>query len=56
MPKDKRTYTITILDVYGEIGTVKADNPDWIDYLHLVKMDGERVIERVLYAANRSKN
>lgn len=53
---DKQLYTITILDIYEEVASVRADNPDWVDFLHLVKLNGEWVIVNVLYTTNRSKS
>ncbi len=53
VPADERIYDIEILDVYEEIASVKAVNPDWIDYLHVVKIQGKWVIANVLYTANR---
>lgn len=54
VPSEERVYTITILDIYEEIATVRADNPHWIDYLHMVKQEGKWVIVNVLYTANRA--
>ena len=54
IPEEERTYTISVLDIYEEIACVRADNPDWIDYLHLAKLDGRWLIVNVLYTANRS--
>ncbi len=51
VPVGQRLYDIAILDVFQEIATVRADNPHWVDYLHLVKMDGRWVIVNVLYGA-----
>lgn len=53
VPKEARSYKISILDIYEEIACVRADNPDWVDYLHMVKLDGQWLIVNVLYTANR---
>ena len=45
---DKKN-TITILDVYGDIATVKTESPEFIDYLHMGKVDGKWVIINVLW-------
>src|SRR3712207_8578393 len=37
------------LDVYGNAATVKAVASDWIDYLHLGKVNGWWVIVNVLW-------
>lgn len=54
VPQDERTYTIDILDLHGEIASVRAVSPDWIDYLHLAKLDGRWLIINVLYTAKQS--
>ena len=48
-PKDKQQKDVTILDVYGNAATVKVVANDWIDYLHVSKMDGRWVIVNVLW-------
>ncbi len=53
VPPHERRYDISILDRYEEIATVKAINPHWIDYLHLVKISGQWLIANVLYTENR---
>ena len=53
---DKLAYTITILDICEEIASIRGDNPDFIDYLHLVKLDEVWVIVNVLYTANRTND
>lgn len=40
---------VTILDVYGDAATVKVDADDWVDYLHLVRWNGEWKILNVLW-------
>ena len=54
--RDKQFYTVTILDLYEEMASVRAASPDWIDYLHLVRQNGEWLIVNVLYTANRTGN
>ena len=48
-PKDKQQKDVTILDVYGNAATVKVVANDWIDYLHVSKVDGRWVIVNVLW-------
>lgn len=50
---EQRNYEIIIQDKYEEIAMVKAVNPHWIDYLHLVKINGQWLIANVLYTKNR---
>jgi hypothetical protein len=40
---------VTILDVYNDIATVKADSAEYIDYLHIGKVNGRWVIINVLW-------
>ncbi len=53
VPPEQRAYDIVILDKYEEIAMVKAANPHWIDYLHLVNTNGQWLIANVLYTKNR---
>jgi len=48
-PKDKLKITVDILDMYKHIATAKTTTPQFIDYIHLVKMDGEWKIINVLW-------
>ena len=49
VPADQRQADIVILDVFGHAATVRAEARDWIDYLHLGKVDGEWKIINVLW-------
>jgi hypothetical protein len=41
----KQSYRdVTILDLYGNAATVKIDADDWVDYLHIVKWNGKRLL------------
>ncbi len=40
---------MVILDVFGNAATVRAEARDWIDYLHLGKVDGQWKIINVLW-------
>lgn len=51
-PGDKKN-TITILDVYFEIATVKVESAEYIDFLHIGKVDGEWMIINVLWTGKR---
>lgn len=48
-PKDKQQKDVQILDVFGNAATVKITATDWVDYLHLSRMDGKWVIVNVLW-------
>lgn len=48
-PRADRRREVHILDVHGNAATVKVDAEDWVDYLHLVRWDGEWKIVNVLW-------
>ena len=48
-PPEKQRREITILDVYGDVASVRADMHDWIDYMHMAKIEGHWVIVNVLW-------
>lgn len=49
VPAEKRYYDVTILDVCGDIASVRADTYEYVDYLHLARSHGRWVIVNVLY-------
>lgn len=49
VPDVRRQKDITILDVFEGAASVKIVAADWVDYLHLVKQDGEWQIINVLW-------
>lgn len=50
---EKKNWTITILDSYEEIATVKVASAEYMEYIHLAKQDGQWLIVNVLYTSNR---
>src|SRR5688500_7796282 len=48
-PAGKQQKDVTVLDVFGNAATVKVVASDWIDYLHVSKIDGRWVIVNVLW-------
>lgn len=48
-PKEKQLKEVTVLDVLGNAATVKAVMSDWIDYMHIAKINGRWVIVNVLW-------
>ena len=48
-PLGNRRRDVTILDVQGNAATVKVDADDWVDYLHVVRWNGEWKILNVLW-------
>jgi len=49
IPDKKRQKEVTILDVFEGAASVKIVAADWVDYLHLVKQDGDWQIVNVLW-------
>ncbi|WP_081979215.1 nuclear transport factor 2 family protein [Lacinutrix jangbogonensis] len=40
---------VTILDIYNRIATVKLFSDNWVEYLHLIKLDGKWSIVNLLW-------
>ena len=49
VPVAKRYYDVSILDVSGEIASVRAESYEYVDYLHLALSGGRWMIVNVLY-------
>ena len=54
-PKDQQQKDVTILDVFGSAATVKLEMRDWIDFMHIGKMNGKWVIINVLWEMKPAK-
>jgi hypothetical protein len=54
-PTEKQTWTITIVDCYEEIATVKVAAGEYMEYIHLARQDGQWLIVNVLYTSKREK-
>jgi len=54
-PKEKQKNEVTVLAVDGDIATAKTISADYIDYLHLVKVDGQWKIINVLWQPKSRK-
>ena len=50
---ERKTWTITILDSYEEIATVKVAAGEYMEYIHLAKQAGQWQVLNVLWTANR---
>jgi hypothetical protein len=48
-PRNRQQKDVTILDIFGNAASVKAVMADWIDYIHMAKVDGRWVIVNVLW-------
>jgi hypothetical protein len=40
---------VRVLDVFGNVATVRIDAHEWVDYLHLIRWNGEWKIIHVLW-------
>jgi hypothetical protein len=54
-PKEQQQKDVTILDMFGGAATVKLEMRDWIDYMHIGKMNGKWVIINVLWEMKPAK-
>ena len=48
-PADARVNEIAILDIFGDVASVRADMSGWIDYMHMARWNGEWRIVNVLW-------
>jgi hypothetical protein len=48
-PKEQQQKDVTILDAMSNSATVKLEMRDWVDYMHIGKMNGKWVIINVLW-------
>lgn len=49
VPRDARRTDVTILDILGRAASVKVDAGPWVDYMHLVDVNGAWRILNVLW-------
>ncbi len=54
-PKDRQLKDVMILDRFENAASVKLVMSDWIDYLHMAKLDGRWVIVNVLWELKPKK-
>lgn len=55
-PKEEQQKDVTILDILGGAATVKLEMRDWVDYMHIAKMNGKWVIVNVLWETKPKKD
>ena len=48
-PKARQEKDVVILDIFGNAASAKSTMADWIDYMHLARVDGRWVIVNVLW-------
>lgn len=51
---EKPKKKITILDIYDKTASVKLEADEWIDYMHIVKLNGKWQLVNVLWQFNDS--
>jgi hypothetical protein len=49
VPPEARRADVKILDVFGAAATVRVDANQWVDYLHVGKLNGQWKIVNVLW-------
>ena len=54
-PKERQEKDVTILDVFENAASVKVVASEWIDYLHMAKINGRWVIVNVLWELKPKK-
>ncbi len=52
---EKPKKEVIILDVYDKVASVKLIADDWIDYMHIVKLNGKWQLVNVLWQFNDSE-
>ena len=55
-PKDEQQKDVAILDVSGGAATVKLEMRDWIDYMHVAKLNGKWLVVNVLWEMKPKKD
>ena len=53
---EKPKKEIIILDIFNKIASVKLVADDWVDYMHIVKLNGKWQLVNVLWQFNDSKS
>jgi len=54
-PKEQQQKDVTILDAMPNSATVKLEMRDWVDYMHIGKINGKWVIVNVLWEMKPSR-
>jgi hypothetical protein len=55
-PKDEQIKNVTILDMMTNSATVKLEMRDWVDYMHIAKINGKWSIVNVLWENKPKKD
>lgn len=54
-PAAEQQKDVTVLDVFGGAATVKLEMRDWIDYMHIARINGKWMIVNVLWETKPKK-
>jgi hypothetical protein len=49
MPDERKRSDVSILDIHGNMASVKIVAGSWVDYMHIARVDGQWVIVNVLW-------
>jgi hypothetical protein len=55
-PKEEQQKDVTILDIMPNSATVKCEMRDWVDYMHIAKLNGKWLIVNVLWEMKPRKD
>ena len=48
-PKEQQQKDVTVLDVHGDMASVRLEAKGWVDYMHLAKFNDEWVIVNIMW-------
>jgi hypothetical protein len=54
-PAAEQQKDVTVLDVFGGAATVKLEMRDWVDFMHIAKINGKWMIVNVLWETKPRK-
>src|SRR5687767_10663314 len=54
-PAAEQQKGVTVLDVFGGAATVKLEMRDWIDFMHIAKINGKWMVVNVLWEPEPKK-
>ena len=55
-PKEEQQKDVTIFDITGGAATVKCEMREWVDYMHIGKINGKWLIVNVLWEMKPKKD
>jgi hypothetical protein len=54
LPREKLYYKVDLVEVFQEVALVRAESYPYVDYLQLVKYEGQWLIVNILYTVKRT--